>query len=421
MSLPLLAGRSAVAPLLLALSAAAGALALGACPTRSPIIVEGEGETGEGEGEGEGGAAAGEGEGEGEGPVDTRVCGTLAVTASAPIAMVVPRTRHAAVQLSDGKILLAGGSDADSVSVSSAELFDPSTSAFTAVASMKHARYDFALAAVGANQAVAFAGFNNDPNDVASNGDLTSVEIFDEAANAWSDGPALTEPRDGLSAFTLGSGDVLVLGGQENSVSIPQEVFLFGAGDSSLTTAGNIGVHGTAQTASLLSTGDAIIAGGFFTQPLDLVDLVDSVGDVTTAPRIPNARRSACTVNDDRGSALFFGGFAQGELDDVERYDPTLHTWSAAGALTTPRAGCGAVALSSCMALVCGSFASTGCDAWDFAKDIAVPTTIDTGANFSFTITQIDATHALVAGGTVNDFDVVPTAIVVTLAPAPAP
>jgi len=69
----------------------------------------------------------------------------------------------------------------------------------------------------------------------------------------------------------------------------------------------------------------------------------------------------------------------------------------------------------SCAAIVCGGFESTSCDAWDFATNAPLPAIDDVGTNFAFTLTALDDAHALLAGGTVNSFDVVPTAIVISL------
>ena len=50
--------------------------------------------------------------------------------------MKVARFAHAAVRLSDGKILVAGGSDATGAALASAEIYDPATGHWTLTGSM---------------------------------------------------------------------------------------------------------------------------------------------------------------------------------------------------------------------------------------------------------------------------------------------
>jgi hypothetical protein len=168
----------------------------------------------------------------------------------------------------------------------------------------------------------------------------------------------------------------------------------------------------------LLTDGRVLLAGGFFTQSLTTVDLLAADGTSTHGAAMPNATRSPCAADDDKGRTLVFGGYDNNELNLITAFDPSTNQWSPSSSLSTGRAGCGAVKLS-CVDVVCGSFASTGCDAFDFASAAAVPVLADVGVNFSFTLTALDDTHALLAGGTFNDFDVSSSGVILSLEPAP--
>ena len=402
----------------LAFAAAPAAVALSACDTAflfGPPRTIDNGPRGEGEGEAAGEGEGGAGEGEGEG-ASAGVCGgSVVVTASAPLPMITARARHAAVLLADGRVLLAGGDDGTGITSKSAELFDPANSTFTATGPLLQARYDFAMVALDDGRAIAFGGFNNDIDTPADNGDLPTSEIWDPSTAVWTAGPAMPEARDALSAEKVAGGKVLVFGGQTDATSIPTEVLLFDASNDSLTTTpGNIRQHGTAHTSHVLKNGLVLMAGGFFTQSLTDVDILFADGHTAPADGIPGARRSACAANDDKGNLLVFGGYNAGEVDDVESFDPLNNAWSSVGTLHTPRAACEAAELS-CLTLVCGSFASTGCEAWDYATASAVDVGVDVGVNFAFTLTRIDDAHALLAGGTFNDFDSAAVARVISL------
>ena len=52
--------------------------------------------------------------------------------------LAVPRTGHTATALSDGRILITGGRDADGNLVAASEIFDPETQTSSASATLQH-------------------------------------------------------------------------------------------------------------------------------------------------------------------------------------------------------------------------------------------------------------------------------------------
>src|SRR5437870_4529598 len=86
--------------------------------------------------------------------------------------LVKARQGHTATVLSDGRVLIAGGMDSIGV-LASAEIFDPNTRAFRAVASpMRAARVGHTATRL-ADGRVLIAGGQN------ANGALATAEIFD--------------------------------------------------------------------------------------------------------------------------------------------------------------------------------------------------------------------------------------------------
>jgi hypothetical protein len=134
------------------------------------------------------------------------------------------RAGHAATRLSDGRVLVTGGSNG-SVGLASAELYDPSTGSFSPAGSMTADRESHSSTLL-ADGRVLIAGGMHDPGPVACAGaaciamvgttDLTSAEIYDPATGKFSRTGSMATPRSIPAAILLQDGRVLVAGGFTN-------------------------------------------------------------------------------------------------------------------------------------------------------------------------------------------------------------
>jgi hypothetical protein len=121
------------------------------------------------------------------------------------VGMAIKRHKHSAERLPDGKVIIIGGSD-ESIwkgQYSSAEIYDPSTGAFTLTGNMRTARYKIRDAAVLLkNGRVLVAGAS------------PRAEIYDPATGIFgSVAGDMGEPRFYSTATLLQSGEVLITGG----------------------------------------------------------------------------------------------------------------------------------------------------------------------------------------------------------------
>jgi Kelch motif/Galactose oxidase, central domain/Fibronectin type III domain len=131
--------------------------------------------------------------------------GTLTPTAGPPTAA---RAAASGTLLPNGKVLIVGGGDSTG-SLKSAELYDPSTGHFTAVAPMATAR-DFASIALLPSGKVLVAG----GGEASTNVPNSSGEIYEPGTGAWTTaGNAMSTPREGAGSATLPGGKVLIAGG----------------------------------------------------------------------------------------------------------------------------------------------------------------------------------------------------------------
>ncbi len=163
--------------------------------------------------------------------------------------MTTTRWDHTATLLPSGTVLVAGGQDNDGNYLSSAELFD-GTSSFAATGSMTTARY-YHTATLLPSGKVLVAGGD------AGSGSLPSAELFDGTSSFAATG-SMTTARDSHTATLLPSGKVLVAGG-EGGASSSAELF---DGTSSFTATGSMTTARSFHTATLLPSGRVLLTGG---------------------------------------------------------------------------------------------------------------------------------------------------------------
>jgi hypothetical protein len=125
---------------------------------------------------------------------------------SAIESMNVARFDHGAVALKDGRILVAGGSDAAGTPLASAEIYDPASGHWTLTGSMSTPRYGQTLTLLSNGWVLAAGGLSAG----ASTG---SSEIFDPASGRWTTTGGMISGRLFHSAVLLTDGSVLAIGG----------------------------------------------------------------------------------------------------------------------------------------------------------------------------------------------------------------
>ena len=179
--------------------------------------------------------------------------------------MTVARWAHTATLLLNGKVLIAGGASTGSDQLASAELYDPADGTFTATGNMTVAREDH-LAALLGNGMVLIAGGVKDsgymtggelPTEILE--ELTSAELFDPATGAFTAtgdmaGTAVYEPTT-----MLPNGEVLIASGNGGQLYDPV------AGTFTATGSGG-GMDGTATlllNGKVLIAGGLGAVGGY--------------------------------------------------------------------------------------------------------------------------------------------------------------
>lgn len=173
----------------------------------------------------------------------------------------------------------------------------------------------------------------------------TTVERFDPASRTFSKAGDLAVNRGtGLSMTLLGTGKVLIAGGQPSDASLESaELFDPLAGTSSLT--GDMSEQRSFHTATLLDDGRVLITGGhrfnFVNSALDTAETYDPGTGLFTplADRMQTVRQDHTATRLADGKVLLVGGFAdlQPALASAELFDPDDDSLTPVGGLVEGR------------------------------------------------------------------------------------
>jgi hypothetical protein len=218
---------------------------------------------------------------------------------------------------------------------------------WTAVASMKGARNAAAAVTLASGKVLVFGGGDT------SGTRLTSAEIYDPSANAWSStGSMPANPFNARPAVVLAGGKVLALG---------QANFSYDVAGGSWTSLGGESAPGAA--AALLADGRVLVTGGDANPILPPTRVLDpATGAFSPVANDPIARASSIAIRLPDGKVLVAGGVTAtlGSLSTVEIYDPVANSWSAAPSLSYARANGWVVPLTTGKSLLLGGFGGVG-------------------------------------------------------------
>lgn len=187
--------------------------------------------------------------------------GTFSRTGS----MNVARQGATATVLSNGKVLVAGGSQyINANAIASAELFDPKTGTWTLAGTMNVPRSQHIAAFLAANGMVLVAG-GGDGWRFYTN----SAELYNPATDTWTLTGSMSVARFGHSGTQLPNHQVLVAGGQSTQNlgcppcgNIQSSAELYDPGSGAWIPAGNMTSVREHQFATLLPNGEVLEAGG---------------------------------------------------------------------------------------------------------------------------------------------------------------
>lgn len=178
--------------------------------------------------------------------------GTFTLTGA--LTSALGRQSHAAVLLADGKVLLAGGYDLFDI-LDSAELYDPSSDQFTPTGDLTEYRSFFTLSLLPDGRVLAAGGLTDGKCGYSCE-PLQVAGIYDPKAGVFTPTGQMLAPHGGHTATVLGNGKVLIAGGET------WETELYDSANGAFSLAGSLVTQRTYHTATLLKDGRVLVTGG---------------------------------------------------------------------------------------------------------------------------------------------------------------
>lgn len=196
--------------------------------------------------------------------------GTFSATGS----MGTARGYHTATLLADGRVLITGGDPANNnfaYVISLAEIYDPGTGTFSPTGSLVTARAFHAAVLLTDGRVLISGGLGN-------TADLASAELFDPRTGRFTETGPMTVPRVYQPATLLGDGRVLIAGGggdYENR-AFTASAELYDPRTGVFTATGSMTAARTWFPANLLADGHVLVTGGYgVLAPLPSAELYD--------------------------------------------------------------------------------------------------------------------------------------------------
>ena len=273
----------------------------------------------------------------------------------------VPRAGHAAVLLPSNKVLVAGGSG------TSAEIYDPATGQFTLTGALGVPRSDPKATLLNTGQVLVIGGDSTGPSPY-SLGFGGTCELYDPATGRWTSTGTLNTPRDGFTATLLPDGEVLVAGGVSNADEALDSAELYDPFKGTWRYTGSFGGARFDHAAARLADGKVLIVGGsnddLFLAAIGGASVYDAgTGVWTNMAELSTPRAQLTATLLGSGNVLVAGGFgspsvAHAQLDHVsyalaDLFDP-IAGWTPTGQMNAKRFGHTATLLANGRVLVTG-------------------------------------------------------------------
>jgi hypothetical protein len=244
--------------------------------------------------------------------------------------MGLPRGEHTATLLINGKVLVAGGGNqgGGGTGSASAELYDPSTGTFTQTGNLAGARFRHTATLLQNGKVLVVGGVPLDSSNPTS-----TAEIYDPATGSFTGTGAMAVAREEHTATLLADGKVLIVGGETgtvNNLKLTATAEVYDPSTGLFSTTGSMTEGRNSHTATLLPSGNVLIAGGGNdNSTTELYDPASGSFRITGGMQVGHSGHSATLLPSDivGGIVLIVGGGPFGPIATGELFFEDGNFW----------------------------------------------------------------------------------------------
>jgi hypothetical protein len=302
--------------------------------------------------------------------------------------------------------LVAGGTGNNPGPLGTAELYNPAAGTFSTTGPLVAARQSHVAAALPSGQVLLAGGYSG---YATASGFLTTGEIYDPQSGTFRLTKGnMTSAREGATATLLPTGQVLIAGGADSS-SVLRTAELYDPATDSFSATGVLSVPRLFHTATLLPSGKVLLVGGN-AGPADIFDPATGTFQ-PTGSSLPFRQFHSATLLSS-GKVLVVGGSdeqvsststSSGPLASALLFDPAMGDFTPL-VLDAPSLSNGTLTLlPSNQLLLVGGYDANGVSSVAQIFDPILQTVSNTGslatARANATATLLPTGRVLVAGG----------------------
>ncbi len=239
--------------------------------------------------------------------------------------------------LASGLVLLAGGHDGgdarDPASIG-AELYDPSSGQWTVTGSMLSPRRSGHTLTRLSDGRILIAGGSAYQTKGAGPYAQASAELYDPASGRWTSTGSMTVPRTAHVATLLSDGSVLVVGGYLSNLTPTRRAEIYDPSSGTWASTGSLATVRLAGSAALLPDGRVLVVGGGDGEGTVAADVYDPARRTWTTIEGTGGPRCVAhlvALTDGRILVLCGSVFDTANLA-AQLFDPALNTWTTTGA-----------------------------------------------------------------------------------------
>ena len=234
----------------------------------------------------------------------------------------------AAVRLADGRILITGGRHDSGITIASADIYNPSTNAWVPTGAMRRSRVAHTLTLLADGRVLATGGYSSDTDFD------NTAEIYNPATGTWAFTASMAHGKWLHTASLLNDGRVLVVGGEHYYDPLGPHFRIteyYNPATATWTAGPSLTVGRAAHGAAFLPDGRLMVAGGVSGWLLDAPQASTEIFDGSSwqaGPPMAQARLHFPLIVMSDGALLATGGTS---------YNASSATVIAGAERTTPR------------------------------------------------------------------------------------